>query len=121
MFTIILQTTSSFYIQLYKLNTAGLELLFKWAVRSASIPPLGLPKRITIQFLYGCDKDCRCRPTTSTCDLVITIPVHVDNENDMKEIMASAIVDCDGFGLIKIIHFHHHKWCIYIISDQWIS
>ena len=85
------------YIQ--SLDKAGLELLFKWAVGSKSIPPLGLPKKITIQFLHRCGQDCRCRPTTSTCDLVITLPVHLDNENDMKEIMASAIADCDGFGL----------------------
>jgi len=37
---------------------------------------------------------------TSTCDLRITIPTHLDNEDDMNSIMASALGDSEGFGLI---------------------
>ena len=86
------------YIQ--SLNTDGLQTTLKWAVGSSTIPPLGLPKKLSIQFLHGCVVGCRCRPTTSTCALKITLPVHLDNADDMKSIMGSAIADSEGFGLV---------------------
>ncbi|KAJ7391379.1 hypothetical protein OS493_018422 [Desmophyllum pertusum] len=70
------------------------------AVGASTILPLGLPKKISIQFLHGCAPGCRCRPTTSTCSLTITIPTHLDNEDDMKSIMASAVADSQGFQLV---------------------
>ena len=82
------------------LDSAGLEKTLKWAVGASSIPPLGLPRKISVQFLHGCTPGCRCHPTTSTCDLRITIPTHLDNEDDMNSIMASALGDSEGFGLI---------------------
>ena len=66
--------TKKNYIQ--SLNTDGLQTTLKWAVGSSTIPPLGLPKKLSIQFLHGCVVGCRCRPTTSTCALKITLPVH---------------------------------------------
>lgn len=86
------------YIQ--SLDTDGLQTTLKWAVGASTIPPLGLPKKISIQFLHGCAPGCRCRPTTSTCSLTITIPTHLDNEDDMKSIMASAVADSQGFQLV---------------------
>ena len=58
------------YIQ--SLNTDGLQTSLKWAVGSSTIPPLGLSKKLSIQFLHGCVAGCQCRPTTSTCALKIT-------------------------------------------------
>lgn len=86
------------YIQ--SLNTDGLQTTLKWTVGSSTIPPLGLPKKLSIQFLHGCVVGCRCRPITSTCALKITLPVHLDNADDMKSIMGSAIADSEGFGLV---------------------
>lgn len=86
------------YIQ--SLNTDGLQTTLKCAVGSSTIPPLGLPKKLSIQFLHGCVVGCRCRPTTSTCALKITLPVHLDNADDMKSIMGSAIADSEGFSLV---------------------
>ena len=60
------------------LDLAGLGKTLKWAVGATTIPPLGLPKKISRQFLHGCTPRCNCRPTTSTCDLRITIPTHLD-------------------------------------------
>ena len=65
---------------------------------SFDFPPLGFPKKIKCQFLHGYVRGCRCRPTTSTCDLVITLPVHLDSEEAMQEIMAAALKEDPGFG-----------------------
>ena len=82
------------------LDLDGLQALLQWAVGAPSIPPLGLPKKINVSFLEGCIPGCRCRPTTSTCDLVLTLPLHLDTFDEMKTIMTSAIRESDGFGLI---------------------
>ena len=49
---------------------------------------------------YHFPQRASCCPTTSTCDLRITIPTHLDNEDDMNSIMASALGDSESFGLI---------------------
>ena len=78
----------------------SVQRILKWLTGAKNIPPLGFPKKIQCQFLHGCPAGCKCRPTTSTCDLVITLPVHLKTEDDMKEIMFSALIDCFGFGLL---------------------
>ena len=62
------------------------------------MPPLGSGKKIKCQFLLGCPSGCQCRPTTSTCDLVFTIPVHMSTEESMSEIMKSALIYGGEFG-----------------------
>ena len=89
-----------FYHFTISLHTDGLQTTLKWAVGSSTIPPLGLPKKLSIQFLHGCVVGCRCWPTTSTCALKITLPVHLDNADDMKSIVGSAVADSEGFGLV---------------------
>lgn len=78
----------------------GVEDILQWLTGSRNIPPLGFPKKIRCQFLHGCPPGCKCRPTTSTCDLVITVPVHLNTEDNTKEILTSAFMDCIGFGLL---------------------
>ena len=34
----------------------------------------------------------------STCDLSITMPVHIDKFDEMKEMLHSAVKDSHGFG-----------------------
>lgn len=53
-----------------------------------------------VEFVHGCLNGCCCRPTTSTCDITIKLPVHIDNEKAMEDMIASAIKDSYGFGLI---------------------
>ena len=65
--------------------------LVKWMTGSSQIPPLGFPKKFM---------GCCCRPTTSTCDTTIKLPVHIDNEKAMEDMIASAVKDSYGFGLI---------------------
>jgi hypothetical protein len=65
---------------------------------SKTIPPLGFPKQFSVKFVHGCAEGRRCRPTVSTCDITLKIPVHLSTEQDMRDIMKSAIKDCSGFG-----------------------
>ncbi len=82
------------------LEMKDLKCLLKWAIGSKSIPPLGLSRKIKITFLSGCESRCRCRPTASTCDLRICLPLHLDTYEEMKEILMSALNDSEGFDLI---------------------
>ena len=84
----------------YSLDLEGLQALLKWTVGVPSVPPLGLPKKITVQFLEGCVLGCHRRPTTSTCDLILTIPLHINTDQEMMNMM-SAVQESEGFGLIS--------------------
>ena len=74
--------------------------LIKWMTGTKTVPVLGFPKKFSITFIHGCVAGCRCRPTTSTCDLLLKMPGHIYNFEDMVEMMSSALKDCIGFGLI---------------------
>ena len=77
-----------------------LSELYKFITGCKRIPPLGLPKRITVKFKHGCVERCRCRPTASTCDISITLPVHYhDNYSQFKEYITSALIEGKGLGL----------------------
>lgn len=80
------------------LNT--LRELHKFISGVESIPPLGLPDRITVKFRHGCQLHCKCRPTASTCDPSITLPVHYSDANDFRESMLSALTEGYGFGFL---------------------
>lgn len=70
----------------------------KWFTGAGHSPPLGFPKKFGIQFVHGCQDGCKCRPTVSTCDITIKIPVHINSEQIMKDMLYSAIGDSYGFG-----------------------
>ena len=72
--------------------------IFKFITGSKSLPPLGLPNKLTILFKHDCLKDCRCRPTASTCALSMTIPVHIKTDEGMLEMILSAVKEGLGFG-----------------------
>ncbi|XP_068761187.1 uncharacterized protein [Montipora capricornis] len=78
----------------------GVADFLKWLTGSRNYPPLGFPKKIRCQFLHGCPGSCKCRPTTSTCDLVFTLPVHLNTEEEMGLLMTSALTDSFGFTLL---------------------
>ena len=78
----------------------SVQHILKWLTAAKNIPPLRFSKKIQCQFLDGCPAGCKCRSTTSTCDLVLTLPVHLNKEDDMKEIMYSSPIDCLDLGLL---------------------
>lgn len=83
-------------------STTNFQLrdFIKWLTGSYNIPPLGFPKRFSVKFVHGCPPGCACRPTASTCDITIKLPVHINNENTMNEMIASAVEESYGFGLV---------------------
>ena len=72
----------------------------KWMTGSKTMPPLGFPKKFSVHFVHGCEEGCQCRPTVSTCDIVLKLPVHITSEEDMVYMLKSAVKDCQGFGNI---------------------
>ena len=84
------------------------EDILKWITGAKSVPPLGFGKKINCQFLHGCPSGCQCRPKTSICDLVFTLPVHMSIEESMTEIMKSAIIDGGDFG--KLLYSKEAAW-----------
>ena len=78
----------------------SMSVLLKWMTGCKSIPVLGFPKQFSATFVHGCKDNCRCRPTTSTCDLLVRIPIHIGSLIEMDEIITSALKDCFGFGCV---------------------
>ena len=37
------------------------------------VPPLGIPKKITVSFIHECPTGCRCKLTVSTCALKLSL------------------------------------------------
>ncbi|KAJ7354872.1 hypothetical protein OS493_029427 [Desmophyllum pertusum] len=72
----------------------------KWLTGTRSMPPLGFPKKFAVRFVHGCMAGCQCRPSASTCDLVLKLPVHIISEDDMKVMITSALKDSIGFTLV---------------------
>ena len=61
---------------------------------------IGIPKNIAVKFVHGCNEGCRYRPTTSTCDIVLKLPLHITSVEDMGLMIESAVKESVGFGLI---------------------
>ena len=69
-------------------------------IRESGIPPLGFPKKFSLGFVHGCQLECKCRPTVSTCELLLKLPVQISSEEEMEAMMLSALGDSYGFGMI---------------------
>ncbi|XP_046844260.1 uncharacterized protein LOC124438267 isoform X1 [Xenia sp. Carnegie-2017] len=74
------------YVQ--TLDTEGdvsISAFLKWLSGCKTIPVLGFPKKFSVTFVHDCKENCKCRPTTSTCDLLLRIPVHISNISEMEQ------------------------------------
>ena len=85
---------------MYNYFVGGLVKLYKFITGSDSLTPLGLERVITVHFTHFCMSDCKCRPTASTCDPSIYLPVHYRDMPAFEEVMTSALEEGLGFGLI---------------------
>ena len=74
--------------------------IIKWMSGCETTPVIGFEKKFKLAFVHHCEERCKSRPTVSTCDLKIKMPVHIHSEEEMRVIMISAIKDCTGFGLV---------------------
>lgn len=86
------------YLFVFNLDQDVLTKLFKFITGATTVPPLGLPKGITVKFKHGCPAECKCRPTISTCDISITFPVHYSGPEEFKKYLEFAMVEGVGFG-----------------------
>ena len=92
-------TTSDIYSLLgVEEHNLSLRHLLRFVTGCYSLPPLGLPDCIKVKFLHGCRNGCKCRPTVSTCQLFIRLPVHAATFQEMKELVVSALLEGFGFG-----------------------
>ena len=55
---------------------------------------------IIVHFTHFCTSDCKCRPTASTCDPSINLPVHYRDMPAFEEVRTSALEEGLGFGLM---------------------
>ena len=72
----------------------------KFVPGTSSIPPLGLPGKLKVLFKHWCtnsNQSCKCKPTVSTCALSLTLPVHYNNKQAMKEALTEAALMSQGF------------------------
>lgn len=84
----------------FLLGGITIQEIMKWISGTKTAPLLGFQERLSIGFVHGCPDNCRCRPTASTCDLSMKLPVHINSLSEMMEMMTSAIKDCVGFGRV---------------------
>jgi hypothetical protein len=94
-------------------------MVYQFITGTKRVTPLGLEKNITIKFKHGCKPGCRCRPTASTCDPSITLPIHFENAKDFEEIMDSALEGSSVFGFVwsSLGFLTLHKGLYYIAVD----
>ena len=78
----------------------GLVKLYKFITGSDRLTPLGLERLITVQFKHFCPSECKCRPTASTCDPSINLPLHYRDAAAFEEMMTSTLEEGLGFGLL---------------------
>ena len=72
---------------------ASIGEIMKFVSGTSSIPPLGLPGKSKVLFKHWCTSSnwsCKCKPTLSTCALSLTLPVHYNNKQPMKEALTEA-------------------------------
>ena len=65
------------------------------------VPPLGIPKQISVSFIRECPTGCRCKLTVSTCTLKLSLPSHYQTKEGMKEAIFESIKLSNGFDTIR--------------------
>ena len=70
----------------------------KFLTESETIPPHLFPEQISVNFKHGCETNRKCYLTISTCAVSISIPVHINNDEEMKRIFVEALSLDMGFG-----------------------
>lgn len=107
--------------------------LLKFVTGVKKIPPLGFSKKIDVHFRHGCQDQCKCRPSASTCFLYVRLPVHYQTSEDITFAWLSALKDCQGFGQVwdsdfsrttfLLCRFHIHSfrcWCWSFLFNSFI-
>lgn len=75
-----------------------LKDVLKFITGWQTIPPNGFPCDLNVHFKHGCQDRCQCRPTASTCALVLILPIHSCSSRELGDLLISALSECCGFG-----------------------
>ena len=75
-----------------------LKDVLKFMAGCETIPPMGFPCDLNVHFRHGCPDNCQCRPTASTCALVLILPNHSCSSKEIGDLLISCLIDCCGFG-----------------------
>ncbi|XP_028400112.1 uncharacterized protein LOC114523408 [Dendronephthya gigantea] len=95
-FTDFIQTL--YYEGICEAPDLKLKDVLKFITGCESIPPIGFPCSLNVHFRHDCPSGCKCRPTASTCALVIILPIHSCSSQELGDLLISALCDCCGFG-----------------------
>ena len=77
-----------------------LSEIVQFVTGSPAVPVIGFEEKLLLTFVHGCDSNCKCFPTASTCDLVLRIPVHLVAIEDFKTSFHGALKDGFVFGVV---------------------
>ena len=83
--------TTMYVIFQKSMESAHWSIFFSGA---RSIPPAGWPKKPTLEFLH----DNTILPTSSTCSLILRLPIVHTSSEMFKNAMVLSIKGNDGFG-----------------------
>ena len=61
---------------------------------ASCVPPVGFEKQPKVVFL----SNQAVLSTSSTCDLILRLPIKYKEYNDFRDAMLMALIDNDGFG-----------------------
>ncbi|XP_066935899.1 G2/M phase-specific E3 ubiquitin-protein ligase-like [Clytia hemisphaerica] len=77
-------------------NALTLSEVMKFITGCSSKPASGLPGKITVIFEKYCPENCRCKPTTSSCDIQIEVALHYTTKRDMMIALTDACRESKG-------------------------
>ena len=106
------------------LGVPGVTLpeLLQFITGTSVIPAMGFVEKPQLSFIHGCDKNCKCFPSASTCALHLQIPVHLNKLEEMKDSFSSALKDGFVFGIIWLLLYQFIKcYCCLLLYGQVFS
>ena len=82
----------------------NLQDILQFITGTPSIPCLGFQQKLRVNFVHDCqklrDKEYNCKPTASTCDLSLNLPIHITSIPEMRQSMTEAVRWSYGFGKV---------------------
>ena len=70
---------------------------------SETIPPNLFQALITLNFKHGCETNCKCYPRVPTCAISISIPVRINNDDEMERTFIETLALAMEFGSLHNI------------------
>jgi len=81
----------------YEERGVSFPAVMKFLTGAKTVPPLGMPKNIQINFKHGCNAECKCKLYVSTCALSLTLPCHYKTKDEMVDVIVDSVRLSRGF------------------------